>query len=216
LLETIYIIPVLLFSIVVHEIAHGWTALKCGDPTAQLAGRLTLNPVPHLDLFGSIILPALIIFSHSSFFIAWAKPVPVNPANFRNYRRDDILVSIAGPISNLLTGLFFTILVIVLQLLVPEFEDNGFWYFILKMCFAGISLNVILAIFNLIPIPPLDGSHILASLLPPEAAERFRSVGFFGIFILLFILQVPVIRVIFHDIVSFFLIPYQYILNLFL
>jgi Zn-dependent protease len=191
-------------------------ALKCGDPTAKLAGRLTLNPFPHLDLFGSIILPAIIIFSRSSFFIAWAKPVPVDPRNFKNLKRDDILVSIAGPLSNLFMALVCTAIFIALQFSITEVEKNSFTYFIIKMFFGGISLNVILAIFNLIPIPPLDGSHILASLLPKDIGDRFRSVGFFGVFILLFLLQVPAIRYIFYKIVNIFLTPFQIIINFFL
>jgi Zn-dependent protease len=213
-LETFYIIPILLFSVIIHEIAHGWVALKCGDPTAKMFGRLTLNPIPHLDLFGSIILPILFTISHSSFFIAWAKPVPVNPANFRNYRRDDILVSAAGPASNLLLALACTIISIILASI--DTGTGPFITFIKKMVFNGITLNVVLAVFNLIPIPPLDGSHIVAAFLPSNLAERFQKIGFVGIFLIVFIIQVPVVRSIFRSVIEFFLIPFELLLRIFL
>ena len=103
-MDSLYILPILLFSIVVHEVAHGWMALRLGDSTARDSGRLTLNPIPHIDPIGSIAIPLLSYLSAGSVFIAWAKPVPINPANFRNFRRDDILVSIIGPFSNLVCG----------------------------------------------------------------------------------------------------------------
>ena len=105
MLEQLYILPILLFSVVIHEISHGLMALRCGDPTAKNSGRITLNPIPHIDLVGSILVPLVSLMATGRIFIAWAKPVPVNPMNFRNPRRDDILVSVVGPISNLLVGL---------------------------------------------------------------------------------------------------------------
>jgi Zn-dependent protease len=103
-LENIYIVPILIFSVVIHEMAHGWVALRCGDTTARDLGRLTLNPIPHIDFFGSILVPLLSIITTGRVFIAWAKPVPINPGNFSNYKRDDSLVTAAGPFSNLLTA----------------------------------------------------------------------------------------------------------------
>jgi Zn-dependent protease len=189
-------------------------ALKCGDPTAKIMGRLTLNPIPHLDLFGSIILPIFFTLSHSSFFIAWAKPVPVNPANFKHFRRDDFLVSIAGPASNFLLALICTFSFILLSSL--NIESGPFLIFIKKMLFNGISLNVVLGVFNLMPVPPLDGSHILAAALPQKLAEQYRKVGFLGILLVILILQVPAARLIFRDIIEIFITPFEIILNLFL
>jgi Zn-dependent protease len=213
-LETLYIIPILIFSVIVHEIAHGWVALKCGDPTAKMFGRLTLNPIPHLDLFGSIILPIFFAISHSSFFIAWAKPVPVDPNNFRNYRRDDILVSAAGPLSNLLMAFICTVISILLSL--SNFDRSEFMVFIMKMFLNGITLNVVLAVFNLIPIPPLDGSHIIAAFMPRNMADQFRKIGFVGIFAIVFLLQVPAVRAVFRSIIGIMISPYEMLLDLFL
>ena len=110
--ENIYIIPILIFSVVIHEMAHAWVALKCGDTTAKDLGRITLNPIPHIDLFGSILIPLFSIIATGRVFIAWAKPVPIDGRNFRNFKRDDTLVTIAGPISNLLIAFLCTVLVI--------------------------------------------------------------------------------------------------------
>lgn len=194
-LEHIYIIPILLFSVVIHEMAHAWVALKCGDTTARDLGRITLNPIPHIDLIGSILVPLLSILATGRVFIAWAKPVPIDPRNFRNFKRDDTLVTIAGPISNIIIAFLCTICVIIIFYLISAvkpaqgtliFELFNFFY---KMFYAGIFLNITLAVFNMIPIPPLDGSHILANILPDEAAMRFRSIGFMGIFIILALLN---------------------------
>jgi len=110
------IVPILLFSVIIHEMAHGWMALRLGDPTARDAGRLTLNPIPHVDIFGSILVPLLSLASTGRIFIAWAKPVPVNPWNFSDFRRDDLMVSVVGPLSNLLLALACSIMVIALTL----------------------------------------------------------------------------------------------------
>src|SRR6185369_4130474 len=155
-------LPILLFSIVVHEIAHGWMALRLGDPTARDMGRLTLNPIPHIDPIGSVVMPLISILSPGHFFIGWAKPVPVNPIYFSDYKRDDILVTIVGPISNLCMAFVCTMVTVVLAHMLPLFGDAesvGYqaFEFLLKMFYAGISLNVVLAVFNMIPIPPLDG-----------------------------------------------------------
>jgi Zn-dependent protease len=214
--EYLYIIPVLLFSVIIHEYAHGWVAKQCGDPTASFLGRLTLNPIPHIDLFGSVILPVLLILSHSSFFIAWAKPVPVNPENFKKPRRDDILVSLAGPLSNILLAIMFTFIYILAVNGSPDAPKDSLAFFLQKMFLSGISLNVVLAIFNLIPLPPLDGSHVLASLLPPAVGNKFRTLGFAGVFIVVFLLQVSFIRNFFYKILEICLEPFRIILDIFL
>ncbi|MGH2574197.1 MAG: site-2 protease family protein [Ignavibacteria bacterium] len=213
--DNIYIVPILIFSVVIHEMAHGWVALKCGDTTARDLGRLTLNPVPHIDLFGSIIVPLFSILATGRVFIAWAKPVPVNPANFSSFKRDDTLVTIAGPISNLLIALLCSLMVIVLYYLDSNliyqdpYQGNQFLYYIYMMFSTGITLNVALAVFNMLPIPPLDGSHVLANLLPDELAYRFRQIGFFGIFIILILFNyIPGFAQFFISIISIVSEPY--------
>jgi len=196
LLDSLYVLPILLFSIVVHEVAHGWVALHLGDTTARDAGRLTFNPIPHIDPIGSIAIPLLSFISAGSVFIAWAKPVPVNPANFRNFHRDDILVSIAGPFSNLLMAcccaIFYIISVHILGSMTLAEGDlqREMATFVIRMFAAGITLNIFLAIFNLIPVPPLDGSHVLSAFLPEKIGEQFRQIGFFGILIVIMLMRI--------------------------
>ncbi len=196
-MDSLYVLPILLFSIVVHEVAHGWMALRLGDSTARDAGRLTFNPIPHIDLIGSIVIPLLSFISAGAVFIAWAKPVPVNPAFFRNFRRDDILVSIAGPVSNLLMACFCSILYILLvhilgpMMLAESDLQREMVVFVIRMFDYGITLNIFLAVFNLIPVPPLDGSHVLSSLLPEKMGEQFRQIGFFGILVVIMLMRIP-------------------------
>lgn len=179
ILNAVLLVVVLLFSIIIHEIAHGYVALLNGDPTARMLGRITLNPIPHIDPVGSILLPVLLLLSQSSFLIGWAKPVPVNPLNFRNYRWGEFAVSAAGPVSNLVLAAIFSM---VLRL---GLENPG----LTQLALYGVSINIILALFNLIPIPPLDGSHILALVLPRELARLYsylQPVGFILILILFY------------------------------
>lgn len=214
-MENLSIIPILLFSVIVHEIAHGWVAMKLGDPTARDMGRLTLNPLPHLDLFGSIIFPLMSLVAAGSVFLAWAKPVPVNPANFSRPRRDDMIVSFAGPASNILlagacTAAFVVIAAVAKSSVgIDEHGMSGVLVFILTMLYGGVYLNIILALFNLIPIPPLDGSHILASFLPPQAALAYRRIGFFGIIAILFLMRVPAVSHAFHEAILFLVSPLE-------
>jgi len=154
-LSIVIFIVILLFSVIFHEVAHGIVAEKLGDPTARYAGRLTLNPIPHIDLYGSILLPVFLLLVHSPFLFGSAKPVPVDYRNFRNLKRDMLLVSIAGP----LTNFALAVLAAVVFRLAPNISTLG-----QSLLIQTISLNLVLCFFNLIPIPPLDGSKVLASL----------------------------------------------------
>ncbi len=181
---------VLLVSIVVHEVAHAWQARREGDDTAERLGRITLNPIPHLDLFGSFIVPASLyamgtLAGGGGFLFGWAKPVPVNPANYRDYVKGDIRVSMAGIVSNLALALLATLVTAVLV----KLESVGFGSAaLLDPMFAALNyalyINLILAFFNLVPIPPLDGSHVVAHMLPRELQAQYRQVGQYGILIL--------------------------------
>jgi len=199
-LDLLYGLPVLFFSIVVHEIAHGWVALKLGDTTARDAGRITFNPFPHIDILGSVMIPLISYIAAGTIFIAWAKPVPINPNNFKKFRRDDILVSAAGPVSNLIMAILCTVFFVasvyfVKMVLQPSKEIMAdFVFFIIKMFAAGITLNIFLAVFNLIPIPPLDGSHILSSLLPGKIGDAYRRTGFLGILIIIALFRIEPVR----------------------
>ncbi len=183
--ELLVVLPVLLFSVVVHECAHGYAAEWWGDPTARMLGRLTLNPIPHIDLIGSILVPGLLLATGSGFLFGWAKPVPITPDNFRDRRLGDITVSLAGPASNVVLALGFAGLLLAARMIgfVPDA--------LVQLCAYGVFLNFILAVFNLLPIPPLDGSHVVANLLPPRAAYAYRSLGAFGLVIVIVLLMVP-------------------------
>ncbi|MFH1181051.1 MAG: site-2 protease family protein [bacterium] len=176
-MEYIFIIAVLIFSVIIHEISHGAMANKLGDPTAKLAGRLTLNPLKHLDPIGSVILPSILIILKSGFIFGWAKPVPVNPNNFSDQKYGQAKVALAGPASNLLIALIF-------GLLLRFFSD---WPILQSFSFAFsyiVYINLLLCIFNLLPVPPLDGSHIFFLFFP--AAEKIKIfLSKFNIFILI-------------------------------
>jgi Zn-dependent protease len=170
---------VLLFSLVFHEFGHAWTALRCGDPTAKYFGRLTLNPAAHADLIGTVFFPLLQIFSGVP-LIGWAKPVPVNPANLRHPGRDDILVAVAGPGFNMILALFAAFMWRVNGTLLAGFDTGilaTLHVFLGRFLPLLLQINVLLALFNLIPMPPLDGSYILYHLLPRPMAEKYRAFG---------------------------------------
>ncbi len=173
--------PVLLFSVVAHEYAHAEAAYRQGDDTAYMLGRLTLNPLKHIDPFMTVLLPVLLYVSHAGFLFGSAKPVPVNPRNYRNYRRGDIIVSLAGIAVNLAlfvaSALLFAVVGIVGETL-PAL--HGTFEILQRMLFYGMLLNLVLAFFNLIPIPPLDGSHVFYHLLPPGAGLKYRRLQMLG------------------------------------
>ena len=176
------VLAIFVISVMAHEVAHGYVAYLCGDPTAKLAGRLTFNPLAHIDPIRTIILP-LVIWYSTGFIFGGAKPVPVNPLNFRNPKRDGILVSLAGVVTNLLIAVVLAVLVRTL-LVTRVFATTSVGTQALEY---GVMINLLLAFFNLLPVPPLDGSHVLAALLPPRAAAAYQSLRETG-FILLMIL----------------------------
>ncbi|MEK7060062.1 MAG: site-2 protease family protein [Patescibacteria group bacterium] len=158
-MDTIFFIAILIMSVVIHEVSHGFVALRFGDKTALYAGRLTLNPLKHLDLFGSVILPAFLVLTHSSFLFGWAKPVPYNPNNLTNRKWGTIAVASAGVLANLFIAVFFGL---ILRFSLNSVVSTSF----VSVISSIVLVNIGLAIFNLVPIPPLDGSKILFSLLP--------------------------------------------------
>ena len=176
---------VLLLSLTIHEAAHAWTADRLGDNTARLRGRVSLNPIVHMDLIGTVVLPLLAVFSHLP-LIGWAKPVPVSVRNLRHPRRDFMLVAAAGPISNLLQAL---VAAVALRVLLAGATEGGTAASLAaNVLFLAIQINLLLAFFNLIPVPPLDGGNVLLGLLPARAAVaygQFRQYGFIVLYALL-------------------------------
>lgn len=195
--------PVLLFSLSCHEAAHGWMANRYGDPTARLMGRVTLNPIPHLDMIGTVLLPIVAILTGAP-LIGWGKPVPVNPLNLRDPRRSEIYVAAFGPISNIVLALLFAFVGRLEMFLFGYFnviELHGIYSTaasaIFTICHMGVMLNLALAVFNLIPIFPLDGSGILRNLLPYNALAAYERFSNMGMFLLLILFVTGILRFIF-------------------
>ncbi|MFA5750915.1 MAG: site-2 protease family protein [Candidatus Paceibacterota bacterium] len=198
--DTIFFIIILIISVVIHEVSHGYVALYFGDETAKRAGRLTLNPLKHLDMFGSIILPLLLIVLKSPFLIGWAKPVPYNPYNFNNVRKGTFFVSSAGVLANIFIALIF-------GLILRFFFDSSVLtqnLSLIHIISVIVLTNLGLALFNLIPIPPLDGSKILFSIIPPSIYSKINFLERYSFFILLFFIfffsayLFPIIRFLFY------------------
>ena len=181
---TIFSLIVLLFSVIIHELAHGYVAYSLGDPTAKYEGRLTLNPLKHLDPFGSIILPLLLYISHSPVLFGWAKPVPINPYNFRDKKYGEIKVSLAGPISNLILAIIFGLFLRFIPYALTQYNQG----IIVILATIIVEINIWLAVFNLIPVPPLDGSWILFSFLPISMKGVENFLRQYGIIILIFLI----------------------------
>lgn len=202
LISFLLFIPIFLLSLTVHELAHAFSAYKKGDSTAKDAGRLTFNPIKHLDIVGSVIMP-LAAFASGFLLIGWAKPVPVNRNNFKDPLKDDAVVSFAGPLSNFLLAVVFALLLSSFynfQLTSSGILFNILWY--------GVFFNIFLFAFNLLPIPPLDGSHILFDLFPNQYTAKYLSIGFYGTIILLIFIYSPLWKYFFglvNFIISFLL-----------
>ncbi len=206
----VLVAPGFLLAITVHELAHGYVAYKFGDPTAKLAGRLTLNPIRHLDLVGTIMLVLTVI---AGMGIGWAKPVPVDPRYFKNPRMDMLWVSLGGPAANLITAAILAVLLHIIFFVIAGQPVSRASAFILepliKILIEGVKINVVLAIFNLIPVHPLDGSKILAGLLPRRQAYEFEKLEPYG-FIILILLIVT-------NAIGYILIPpFRFIMSLLL
>ncbi len=199
----IFQIVVLLFAISLHEAAHGWMAWRLGDPTARMLGRVTLNPLRHIDPFGTLLIPLLCVYAGFP-LIGWAKPTPVTTRNFKNIRRDDILTTLAGPASNLLTAIVALIILLVLKAVDPntvltavgsaqmgavsQVAMNGspVLFPLTLLLYYAVLLNLVLMAFNLIPLPPLDGSHVLRHMLPYNWLRAYDSIGMIGLVLIFF------------------------------
>ncbi len=185
-----------LFAISLHESAHAFTAWRCGDPTARMLGRVSLNPLRHIDPFGTVILPLIAMLTHLP-VIGWAKPTPVDPRNFRRPMRDDILTSVAGPVSNFLAASAAVVVMAVISVSSAQghavvqnlsrgylSETNSVLMPLSLLLYEGMQINVLLGVFNLIPVPPLDGSHVVRHMLSDSARQVYDRVGLIGLLLL--------------------------------
>lgn len=191
--KIILIAPPVLFAIVFHEVAHGWVANKLGDPTARMLGRLTLNPIKHVDPIGTLLVPAVLLIMHSPFLFGWAKPVPVTPQNFAKPRTGMAWVAAAGPASNLLMAIIWVAIAWFAAALVPKAPWLMPFYYMGQF---GVVANVVLGVLNLFPLPPLDGSRVLTGLLPPEGARIMYRIEPYGLFIVAILMMTGVLNVI--------------------
>lgn len=197
----VWSLPVL-FAITLHEVAHGWVANKLGDNTAKMLGRLTPNPFKHIDPIGTVVVPVAMVLLQTGFVFGWAKPVPVNMRNLRSPRKDMAIVAIAGPVSNLIMAVFW---VFIFKLGAAVITDPNIAKGVMAMGQAGILINLILFIFNLLPIPPLDGSRVLSGFVPPSVSAMMDKIEPYGLFIVVGLLYLGVINSILSPVLDFFL-----------
>ena len=194
----IFSLIILLFSAILHEIAHGYVAEKLGDPTARLAGRITLDPRKHIDPVLSVAIPLLLLITGSPVLFGGAKPVPVDPYNLKEGRKDIALVSLAGPLTNILIAIIAALIYKLFPFGIANTQIGNILPFLTEI----VRINLLLAIFNLIPIPPLDGSKVFSLLLPEELANRYLAIGSIGMFIILFLLVFPIGGFSLQDLIS--------------
>ncbi|MEL7449395.1 MAG: site-2 protease family protein [Pseudomonadota bacterium] len=185
----LYALPAL-FAITLHEAAHGYAALRLGDRTAQMLGRLTLNPLKHIDPIGTVVVPLVLLLTGSPALFGWAKPVPIGVRNFKNPRTDMVWVAAAGPASNLAMALGWAI---VLKLSVSGLVPENAALPLASMAYFGVTINAVLAVFNMLPIPPLDGGRVLAGLVPPNVSDVLSRIEPFGMFIVFGLLYLQVL-----------------------
>jgi Zn-dependent protease len=192
----IWLLP-LLFAITLHEVAHGYVASLLGDQTAKRLGRLSLNPLRHIDPVGTLLVPSVLLFL-GGFIFGWAKPVPVHAGNLRHPRRDMMLVSVAGPMANVAMAIAWAGVCKIGLLLLDPSKPNMFMLWLAYMGQAGITINLVLAILNMLPLPPLDGGHIVSGLLPKRMSYYYDRVAVFGFFILIALLATGVLQAIIY------------------
>ena len=196
-------IPIL-FAITVHEVAHGRIARQFGDPTAERAGRLTLNPIKHIDPIGTVVVPlAMLLISRGTMVFGWAKPVPVMFQNLRNPRRDMILVAAAGPAANLAMAMGWAVLAASQETLLGFAEPAATWLY--AVCRWGILINCVLAVFNMLPLPPLDGGRVLEGLLPPAQAQILHRIEPFGFMIIVILMMSGILWSLLEPFLLFFI-----------
>jgi Zn-dependent protease len=210
-LDIFFQIIVLLFAICVHESAHAWMANRLGDPTAKMLGRVSLNPLVHIDPFGTILMPLiLIVLGYPPF--GWAKPTPVDTRNFKNPVKDDIMTAVAGPVSNFLTA-FLSIIALAILFhgsnagIVPSFKNADVASPLATLFYFAMSINVVLAVFNLIPLPPLDGSHVIRHFLSYNALRVYDRIGYGALVVIMFILPMlglPIVGILIAPFLAFF------------
>jgi Zn-dependent protease len=217
--DVFFQVIVLLFAICVHESAHAWTANRLGDPTAKMLGRVSLNPLVHIDPFGTILMPLILIALGFPPF-GWAKPTPVDPRNFKNPVRDDILTAVAGPASNFLTAFISVIVLAIIwhgsnSGIGSTFRHADIASPLVNLFYLAMWINVVLAVFNLIPLPPLDGSHVIRHFLSYNALRIYDRIGYIGLIAVMFILPMMGISIV-GALIAPFMAFFQGLLNLFL